>query len=130
MGAREDSKRYYDRLTADEKRAKRVRNLARPGRSEEQRLWHRMWRTGFTPKLLAELREYQMNGCAICRAEFGEGAARRECCDHDHVTRKPRGLLCGACNTVLGYYEKHQRQHMLIEQYEKYLDSTPASLFY
>ncbi len=37
--------------------------------------------------------------CAVCQ-EAEEGV--RLSVDHDHETRKVRGLLCGACNRMLG----------------------------
>ena len=44
----------------------------------------------------------QGNRCAICRAE--EPGLRGESwhIDHDHVTGKVRGLLCGRCNLGIG----------------------------
>jgi hypothetical protein len=48
----------------------------------------------------------KQNGrCAICReAETAQlkGVIKRLSVDHDHVTGKVRGLLCQACNLVLG----------------------------
>lgn len=40
--------------------------------------------------------------CAICRHEFRTGTRRGVHVDHDHETRRVRGLLCGPCNTALG----------------------------
>lgn len=34
--------------------------------------------------------------CVVC------GSDERLCIDHDHVTGKVRGVLCGRCNTLLG----------------------------
>ena len=47
----------------------------------------------------------QQGKCAICRlpeTSTQKGRPRRLSVDHDHVTGRIRGLLCGACNTGLG----------------------------
>ena len=40
--------------------------------------------------------------CAICRCEF----QKTPDLDHDHVTGRPRGLLCSRCNRLVGKLEK------------------------
>ncbi len=54
-----------------------------------------------------EQRARDQNGvCAICRCaetETRHGVVRRLCVDHDHATKKVRGLLCSHCNLALGY---------------------------
>jgi protein-arginine kinase activator protein McsA len=45
--------------------------------------------------------------CAICgQPPKSTGRIRRLCVDHDHVTQRFRGLLCHACNYLLGRLEK------------------------
>lgn len=43
--------------------------------------------------------------CAICRKLPRHG--RRLDVDHNHKTKKVRGLLCGPCNRHVGYFEAH-----------------------
>ena len=44
--------------------------------------------------------------CGICGAEFnlGIGHGPRLHLDHDHLSGKIRGLLCGGCNVGLGHF--------------------------
>lgn len=46
--------------------------------------------------------------CAICEVAFDRLAV-----DHDHVTGRVRGLVCGPCNLVLGHIEKFHRMGAL-----------------
>jgi len=49
----------------------------------------------------------QDGGCGICRRKPRKKKGKRQrrlCVDHDHRTRKIRGLLCINCNTGLGCY--------------------------
>src|ERR1700674_3684701 len=44
--------------------------------------------------------------CAICyRVETAQvnGHTRLLCVDHNHLTKKVRGLLCSSCNRAVGY---------------------------
>ena len=51
----------------------------------------------------------QQNGvCAICHrpetiCSSKGNKIKRLTVDHDHSTRKVRGLVCGKCNSILGY---------------------------
>jgi hypothetical protein len=47
----------------------------------------------------ADLLNKQNNRCAICNEET------KLCVDHDHKTKKVRGLLCHNCNKGLGYFK-------------------------
>lgn len=64
----------------------------------------------------AQLENYkqQHNKCEICGKLMNNSikwdskfAAKNLCIDHDHETKKFRGLLCSMCNRQLGWYEKH-----------------------
>lgn len=59
---------------------------------------------GITPDMYAQMLEAQGGVCAICKSEStGTYRAKRFCVDHDHKTRKVRGLLCSKCNMLLGF---------------------------
>src|SRR5258708_32294018 len=44
----------------------------------------------------------QNGGCGICKAKPPFGYRKRLSMDHDHITKKFRGLLCPCCNSFLG----------------------------
>ena len=48
--------------------------------------------------------------CAICKTTESTKGGKRQyfAVDHCHTTGKVRGLLCLACNHLLGRYEKHR----------------------
>lgn len=70
----------------------------------------------------AQLHEFQLGHCAICRR--ATGASRRLSVDHDHADGKVRGLLCRPCNTMLG----HARDRVdFFERAKAYLEYPPYS---
>ena len=50
--------------------------------------------------------------CECCGA-----TDRRLCIDHDHDTKKPRGLLCHQCNTALGLLGDSVQTILKLSQY-------------
>ena len=57
-----------------------------------------------TPEAYIELLEGQEYRCGICgthRSKLKKGLA----VDHDHITGKIRGLLCGNCNNGIGRFK-------------------------
>lgn len=61
-------------------------------------------RYGLTVQEYDELLLRQNGHCALCPATtFMPDREERLAVDHDHVSKKVRGLLCQACNLMLGY---------------------------
>lgn len=61
----------------------------------KQRDWN-LGRYGITSKDYDDMMKDQENACAICKVQI------KLFVDHDHATGKVRGLLCHACNIILG----------------------------
>lgn len=70
--------------------------------------WHLRNRYGITVERVEEMATAQDGRCAVCGAILGapdpKGKPSKVCVDHDHVTRKVRGLLCDPCNKGLGAF--------------------------
>lgn len=63
---------------------------------------HILRRYGLTLEQEDQLRQTQSGKCAICCDPIPGPAAH---IDHDHDTKKVRGLLCGGCNKGLGHFK-------------------------
>lgn len=55
---------------------------------------------GITPEEYYRIWEAQGKICACCGSSTPQG--RGWCVDHDHETRKVRGILCAKCNLGIG----------------------------
>ena len=100
----------------------RARSAARRPRASAEA--SRKCRSGFTEDLVRLCLAAQKKRCAICKIflTLESKSLARMHCDHCHASKRPRGLLCVACNAGLGYYERGQRPAGLrIAQYEAYL---------
>jgi hypothetical protein len=60
---------------------------------------HRLYRHGLKEGDLERMMEAQNGRCASCRDPLGE----KFHIDHDHRTKKVRGLLCALCNLTIGH---------------------------
>lgn len=72
------------------------------------RAGHLRRRFGLTLEEYDKMFEEQKGVCAVCKKENVSKAALH--IDHNHKTGKIRGLLCCACNLVLGHFEKYAKQ--------------------
>lgn len=79
----------------------------------------RMRTYGISDANYAALLSQQGGCCAICRQPPGE---RSLAVDHDHLTGRIRGLLCGLCNTALGLLRDNPD---LIDRASAYLRNQP-----
>ena len=91
------------------KRRERVNAYARAWRekNQERQLDCHLRRTyGITLEEYNRLLNEQGGGCGICGKRKGgsKNQGVRLHVDHDHVTGKPRGLLCGTCNRGIGQF--------------------------
>jgi hypothetical protein len=103
-------------MTKEERTAqKRAWREANPGRQKASRIkWKKLNPDKVRSLKLREkygigLDEYNkllaiQNGvCKICGKS--DSAGKNLAVDHDHVTKKVRGLLCSQCNTGLGMFQ-------------------------
>lgn len=77
-------------------RVSRIKNVT----PERKRAYQFMTRYGLTIAQVSALLAAQGGRCAICRRKDV-----RFCVDHNHKTKKTRGILCHRCNVGLGFME-------------------------
>lgn len=77
---------------------------------------------GLTRKQYEDMMRRQDGGCAICQSKFFFDKPRNPrypCVDHDHSTKKVRGLLCNMCNQGLGYFRDNPKALIRAVEYLK-----------
>jgi Recombination endonuclease VII len=82
-------------------RVKRVASLNRQRNRKKLSARNRLWRHSLSQIRHDNLLKKQQNCCAVCRKKFWETPD----IDHDHKTKKVRGLLCTNCNLGLGHFK-------------------------
>jgi len=71
---------------------------------DPRKRWHVKYsRYGITEQQFWNLWDAQYGCCAICEYEFNK--IEEANVDHNHETKKIRGLLCGHCNKGLGQFK-------------------------
>ena len=84
-------------------------------------------RYGLTVGQVIEIAEAQANTCPLCSRQFpSENILSRRgnelVVDHDHETGKVRGLLCRACNVLLGRFgDSAERIEEFLSRVRSYL---------
>ena len=94
--------------------------------SRERHHTHREYlhQYGITKLDYDKMFEAQDGCCAICGSrDPGRKTSRYFCVDHDHITKKVRGLLCNNCNVALGRFKDNlemlRRAVVYLEQYQE-----------
>jgi hypothetical protein len=73
-----------------------------PKAKARYRAYHLRYNYGITPEKYDEMFKTQQGKCALCGGPPGK---RGLFVDHDHRTKKVRGLLCDGCNWAVGAVE-------------------------
>jgi hypothetical protein len=77
---------------------------------------------GLTVAEYEQLLASQYHRCAICD-RHADDCRQRLNVDHDHITGKVRGLLCGPCNAALSIFQDDQERLYRAIQYLEYNSS-------
>lgn len=83
-------------------RYKELRERNRGKESREMRARHLVHRYGITEAEYQEILKSQGGVCCLCGANHPGGRKKTFAVDHDHQTKRVRGLLCWKCNVGLG----------------------------
>jgi hypothetical protein len=98
-----EEERRAGRRRAENAYRQRRRALTPGFDAEKKRRKHLRREYGITPEEFENMLHSQNGQCAICGTFEADAKHRRLHVDHDHITGKVRGLLCGRCNMMLGY---------------------------
>jgi len=75
---------------------------------------------GVTPEMYSSMLSKQGGACAICGTKEPSGTAGKHGrfhIDHDHASKKIRGLLCNNCNLGIGYFKDDKARLLAAAEY-------------
>lgn len=90
-------RKYDTNNKAKKAAARKIRRANNPAAAHAR---YRKYRYGIDEVAFQRMATEQDSRCAICRDPFSFDYNTHV--DHDHATKKIRGLLCGRCNRGLG----------------------------
>jgi Recombination endonuclease VII len=90
-----DCERAYNKKWQSNPSSKKIWRKA--SRKHDNRPARRKRLYGISPEEFESLKIAQNNRCGICNKVMSI-----VCVDHDHTTKKVRGLLCSRCNRAIG----------------------------
>jgi hypothetical protein len=126
MPSKRARRRYYEKNYQDIlARNARQRAVYRERDRATKRTSMLRRRYGITQADYEAMLRAQGGACAICRATSSNNGREETYfdVDHDHVTKRVRGLLCRHCNVLLGSLEKDAA---LLEAAKAYLAAHSA----
>lgn len=88
-----------------------------PKASEYARRTNLKRRYGITVEEFDALLEQQNGGCAVCGEMDHDELGRRLAVDHDHDTKRVRGLLCQRCNRAVGLLKDNPELALRMSRY-------------
>jgi len=97
--------------------ARRKRHRKNNPKSEKSARLNRAY--GITLRQYEELLIKQGGGCAICKTITMRGHGKHFHVDHCHNTGRVRGLLCGPCNSALGFMKDSRELLLRAAEYLK-----------
>lgn len=103
-----------DKYVISRKKSIETWNKNYPEKKKHLMRSHHLKKYGLTIEEYDRLLVSQNGVCAICRKT---DSTHRLCVDHDHITGKVRGLLCGKCNRGIGCLGDNSMQLRMAADY-------------
>jgi hypothetical protein len=113
-------KQYYIDNKIELRKKQKVWNESHKNIIKKSTRKHTVKKYGLTLEQYDELFNKQEGKCAICGKHQSE-LKQALCVDHDHITKKVRGLLCITCNRGIGYLNDNIQ---LLSQAINYLNNS------
>jgi len=111
--------RAYDRRRyAENREARNAHCRAWNAANRERVYWNDLRKKyGISRDQFEAMFETQGRRCAICRSDRPGTPSGRFFIDHDHATGRVRAILCGHCNSAVGYVREDPAIALAVAEY-------------